>query len=60
MPNLELNAMESELLLEMAEEWLWDVRQEARRSDTPEHGERLKQKQALLERMVERLTSPVG
>ncbi len=60
MVTLELNPTEAELLLEMAEEWLWDLRQEVHHTETPDNRDRLKQKEALLERMFERLTTTVG
>ncbi len=60
MPKLDLTSADAELLLEMAEEWLWDLRQEARRSDTPDYRDRVKAKQALLERVLEDLTVCVG
>ncbi len=60
MPKLELSASEAELLLEMAEEWLWELRQEARHSDTPDYRDRVKAKQQLLERVLEHLTMAVA
>ncbi len=60
MLKLELSASDAELLLEMAEEWLWDLRQEARHTDTPESRDRLKARQALLERILEHLTVAAG
>ncbi len=60
MPKLELTATDAELLVEMAEEWLWDLRQEVRHTDAPDYRDRLKSKAALLERVLEELTVGVG
>ncbi len=60
MPKLELTSADAELLLEMAEEWLWDLRQEIRRSQVADDRDRLKAKRVLLEKVLEDLTVSVS
>jgi hypothetical protein len=55
MPNLELTAPEAELLRELAEDWLSDLRTEISKTDQHEYREALKWKESLLRDVMRRL-----
>jgi len=59
MPNLELTGPEAELLRELAEEWLTDLRGEIGHTDNKDYREALKWKESLLHDILERLGAPV-
>ena len=55
MPKLELTAPEADLLREIAEEWLSDLRVEIGHTDNLDYREGLKRKEALLRDVLVRL-----
>jgi hypothetical protein len=59
MPKLELTGPEAELLRELAEEWLADLRGEIGHTDSKDYRETLKRKESLLRDLLERLGTPV-
>jgi len=59
MPKLELTGPEAELLRELAEEWLSDLRGEIAHTDRKDYREALKRKESLLDGILERLGAPV-
>jgi hypothetical protein len=59
MPTLELTRSEADLLHEIAEEWLSDLRVEIGHTDNLDYREGLKRKEALLRDILERLGAPV-
>jgi len=56
---LELTEPEAELLREVAEEWLSDLRMEIGATDSLDYREALKGKESLLRDVLERLAVPV-
>ncbi len=58
MPKLELTQAEAELLREIAEEWLSDLRVEIGHTDKLEYREGLKAKEALVKHVLETLSTP--
>jgi hypothetical protein len=59
MPKLELTEPEADLLREIAEEWLSDLRVEIGHTDNLDYREGLKKKEALLHHVLDRLGVPV-
>jgi len=59
MPKLELTGPEAELLRELAEEWLADLRGEIGHTDSKDYREALKRKESLLRDLLERLGTPI-
>jgi hypothetical protein len=59
MPQLDLTGPEAELLRELAEEWLSDLRGEIVHTDRQDYREALKWKESLLDDILERLGAPV-
>jgi hypothetical protein len=57
---LELTDPEAELLREVAEEWLSDLRTEIADTDSLDYREALKWKESLLRDVLERLAAPAG
>jgi hypothetical protein len=56
---LELTDPEAELLREVAEEWLSDLRMEIGATDSLDYREALKWKESLLRDVLQRLAAPV-
>lgn len=59
MPALELTWPEADLLHEIVEEWLSDLRVEIGHTDNLDYRERLKRQEALLRDILGRLGAPV-
>ena len=59
MLKLELSEHEAELLREVAEEWLSDLRMEIGATDSLDYREALKWKESLMRDVLERLAVPV-
>ena len=59
MPKLDLTGPEAELLRELAEEWISDLRGEIGHTDRKDYREALKWKESLLNDILERLGAPV-
>ena len=59
MPKLDLTGPEAELLRELAEEWLADLRLEIGHTDSKDYREALKWRESLLRDILERLEATV-
>jgi hypothetical protein len=59
MPKLELTPAQAELLREIADEWLSELRVEIGHTDNTDYREALKWKESLLRDVIERLGAPV-
>ena len=59
MTRLELTEPEAELLRELAEEWLSELRAEIAGTDNADYRQGLKRRESLVRAIVERLSSPV-
>jgi hypothetical protein len=59
MPKLELSLPEADLLHEIVQEWLFDLRTEIGHTDNLEYRERLKRQEAVLRDILDRLGAPV-
>jgi hypothetical protein len=60
MPKLELTEPEADLLREIVEEWLSDLRVEIGHADNLDYRERLKRQEAVLRDVLDRLGAPAA
>jgi hypothetical protein len=60
MPKLELTEPEADLLREIVEEWLSDLRVEIGHTDNLDYRERLKRQEAVLRDVLDRLGAPAA